>query len=170
MKHNNDLDILLEEFISDVPEDEFINNDNNNVEEAVPQYGVYILSEYTERIMRTIENCNYAAAARKVAVLQRTATGIRDIKICASVYHYSSIEDIPLDDAASYKQLKNKSYGLYIKFNLPSGAKIQKTELFTRALVSIYKIAVDLVYGIYGVPYPYKVRDSFYIASSVRSN
>ena len=158
--------MLLEEFIDDFQEDELENpkeESNDKVEQA---YGVYIVSPNVTTFIQSIERCAPEQAARKVRIAENSIIGIRNARIFFAQFVLdengkNTIDYYPYDESESYKKVKGTSYSTYVKFDLAVDAKKKKVELMTQALVSVYRLALDVYHKIIGIPYPQKVSESF---------
>lgn len=154
--------MLLEEFIDDFQDEELENPQEESNEKVEQTYGVYVVSQNIMTFIQSIERCVPIQTARKVKVAENSITGIRKARIFFAQFVQdengnNTVDYYPYDEPESYKKVKGTSFSTYVKFDLAVDAKKSKVELMTRALVSVYRLALDVYHKIIGIPYPQKV-------------
>lgn len=158
--------MLLEEFIDDFRDEELENPQEESNEKIEQTYGVYVVSQNVMTFIQSIERCVPAQAARKIKVAENSITGVRKARIFFAQFVQdengnNTVDYYPYDEPESYKIVKGTSFSTYVKFDLAVDAKKSKVELMTQALVSVYRLALDVYHKIIGIPYPQKVSESF---------
>ena len=160
--------MLLEDFIDDFHNDDLEYPKEYSTEKVEPAYGVYIASLNIETFIRSVEKCVPYLVARKVKVIENSISGLRNAQIYFAKFIIdnngnNTIEYLPYDKPESFKKIKGTSFSTYVKFDLAFDNKKSKVELMTQALVSVYKLVLDVYHKIIEIPYPQKVNESFYL-------